>query len=521
MRPLALLLLPAALVAGQARFARLGDFEGRVEVQMQAADPWMPAERNLPLVEGAWLRTGPSARVEIEFDEGSAWRLGPDSQGEISDNSLLSTGQRITLLSLDHGTAYFTGEPKGKDSLSLAIPGAQAILTRGARLRLRAQDGRSEIAIIEGSVKVSSPDVEVVLGEGQTVRVDAASGGKLAFLHKVEAMDPDHWSEGRDKALYAPASLDRVAERYGVADLDSAGEWMHTDDLGEVWKPKTASDWAPFQNGRWRWYDSTGYTWVSGDAWGWLPYHYGRWARRANAGWVWAPGDSQVFKPGEVYWLRGTALAGWGPLAPGEEWTPASAPQQFSAANTTYATWTQDARAIDPAGFAARPKEPLAAAAFALALPSPAFAASRLDAVRPVLRAGSTAVNPVVPGITYELQDPPAPDAADSRPPAVVTNPDSASAPVVVANAPDMVPLAPPMAPAEPAAILYAAPIYTGIVIMNPPEIATGAPPPKPRNPSPTPPTAAPAPVSPPPQFPRAHPPDPTPEPPHPVRKDQ
>jgi len=307
-----------------------------------------------------------------------------------------------------------------------------------------------------------------------------------------------------------------------VADLDSAGEWLHTDDLGDVWKPKTVSDWAPFQNGRWRWYDSTGYTWVAGDAWGWLPYHYGRWTRRANVGWVWAPGDSQVFKPGEVYWLRGTSLAGWGPLAPGEDWAPASAPQQFSAANTTYATWTQDARVIDPAGFTARPREPLSAAAFALALPSPAFAASRLDAVRPMLRAGSTAVNPVVPGVTYELQDAPTPDA-DIRPPAVVTNPDSASAPVVVANAPDLVPLAPP-APAEPAAILYAAPIYTGIVIMNPPENTTGAPAPKPRNPSSAPPTAAPAapaPVSSPPSFPRAHQPDPMPEPPHPDRKDQ
>jgi hypothetical protein len=105
MMAFALMLLPAALFAGQVRFARLGDFDGNVEIQMQAADPWMQAERNLPLVEGAWLRTGPASRLEIELDEGSAWRLGPDSQGEISDYSRLSTGQLITLLSLDHGVA--------------------------------------------------------------------------------------------------------------------------------------------------------------------------------------------------------------------------------------------------------------------------------------------------------------------------------------------------------------------------------------------------------------------------------
>src|SRR5689334_9219189 len=116
MRTLALLLAPAALLAA-GRYARLGEFEGKVEVQLTAADPWIPAERNLPLPESAWMRTGPASRVEIELDEGSAWRLGPDSQAEISDYTRLSTGQRVTLLSLDHGLAYFTGEPDRNDSL--------------------------------------------------------------------------------------------------------------------------------------------------------------------------------------------------------------------------------------------------------------------------------------------------------------------------------------------------------------------------------------------------------------------
>ena len=57
MRRIILVLVPAALFAGQARYARLGEFEGKVEVQLQAADSWMPAERNLPLPESAWLRT--------------------------------------------------------------------------------------------------------------------------------------------------------------------------------------------------------------------------------------------------------------------------------------------------------------------------------------------------------------------------------------------------------------------------------------------------------------------------------
>ena len=117
MRRLTLLLLPAVLLGGQNRYARLGDFQGNVEVQLRASDAWMPAERNLPLMESSWARTGPAARVEIELDEGSAWRAGPNSQFEISDYTRLSTGQRITLLSLDRGIAYFTGQSEGADSL--------------------------------------------------------------------------------------------------------------------------------------------------------------------------------------------------------------------------------------------------------------------------------------------------------------------------------------------------------------------------------------------------------------------
>src|SRR5947209_13744829 len=163
MRRIVLLLVPAAMIAGQTRYARLGEFDGKVEVQLQAADAWMPAERNLPLVESAWLRTAAGARLEIELDDGCAWRLGPDSQGELSDYARLSTGQRITLLSLDHGLSYFTGEPKGKDALTLAVPGAQITFLRRARVRLEAGEDWSRISVLEGSVRFSSPAAEIDL----------------------------------------------------------------------------------------------------------------------------------------------------------------------------------------------------------------------------------------------------------------------------------------------------------------------------------------------------------------------
>ncbi|HEY2012844.1 MAG TPA: DUF6600 domain-containing protein, partial [Bryobacteraceae bacterium] len=460
MRLLTLFLLPLALIAAQARYARLGDFEGTVEVQLRAADPWMQAERNLPLPESAWVRTGPASRLEIELDEGSVWRLGANSQAELSDYSRLSTGQRVTLLSLDHGLAYFTGQPEGKDALMLAVPGAQITMVRGARIRLEVQESWSQISIMEGMARFSSPAAEIDLREGQTTRVEPANPARF-FLNKgVPVQELDPWSYTRDKALATSTSAAHVIERYGLADLDTAGEWSQTED-GPVWKPKAEQGWVPFQKGRWRWYDALGYTWVSDDPWGWLPYHFGRWTRMEDLGWVWVPARTAVFKPGEVYWLRGNKLAGWGPLAPGEDWQPYSAqnsvPQQFLNVNTTFAAFVPDASLIDPAGFTARPKEPLRVAAFALALPSPALAASRLDATRPELRAGSTRVTPVLDGVTFQSGQP-----QGGMAPTIIVNNPPAPPPVVIVT--------PPADPPQPVDAAYPVPVYTGILVVNPPD---------------------------------------------------
>ncbi|MBS1858385.1 MAG: FecR domain-containing protein [Acidobacteria bacterium] len=459
---LLLLLAPAALFAGQARFARLGDMDGKVEVQLRAADPWSPAERNLTLTEDAWLRTAAASRLEIELDEGSALRLGADALVELSDYTRLSTGQRITLLSLDHGVAYFTGEPKGNDALSLAVPGAQITLYRGARVRLQADDTASRVSVIEGTVRLSCPAAELDVPEGQSVRLEPANPARFSLDREIPAMELDRWSEERDKVLAAPVSGAHVTLPYGLADLDGAGEWVSTD-IGAVWKPKVAEGWAPFQKGRWRWYDALGYTWVSDDSWGWLPYHYGRWTRKNDMGWVWVPPSRPVFKPGDVYWLYGRQIAGWGPLAPGEQWTPPSAPQQFFAVNTTWAAFAPEARVIDPAGGAV-PKQPPPVAVLVAALPSPAMLPARLDAVRPALRVGATRpVAPVVPGVAYDA------DADTAAPPPAPPTVPPPVAPDPVLQAPPMDPL-PPGAGVPPPPIMYPVPVYTGVVVINPPE---------------------------------------------------
>ena len=366
---LGVVLLPAFLLAGPPRFARVGEFDGSAEIQVHAADTWQAAFRNTPLVESSWIRTPAASRGEIELDEGSTLRLIGDSQAELSDYSRLSTGQRITLISLDHGLAYFTGEPKRRDALTLAIPGAQVSLSQGSRLRLEVSEDRSQVAVIEGLVRFSTPVAEMDLREGQIVRLENSASGRFTLDRDIPALDSDRWSEDRDKAAARITSLKYIPNvRYGLLDLDRNGVWVQSGDYGPVWKPKVSAEWVPFRDGRWEWYDELGYTWVSAETWGWMPYHYGRWLLDSSLGWIWTPGHSAVFKPGEVYWMRGNNLAGWGPLAIDETWNGAGTPRLYAAANTTFARFLPGLREIDPATLAVRPKDVLAAATFTPAL---------------------------------------------------------------------------------------------------------------------------------------------------------
>jgi hypothetical protein len=448
MRYLLLLLLPAVLLAGPARFARLGEFQGAVEIQLHPADPWIAAERNLPLPESAWLRTGPGARAEVEFDEGSAARAGADTQFAISDSARLSTGQRVTMIAVDRGLVYFSGAPEGRDALSVAVPGAQIAFYRAARIRLEVEDQWSRIAVLEGSVRFSSPAAEFELREGQTTRVEPANPARFFLDREVLPNELDRWSADRDTTIASSTSAAHVIQRYGLADLDRTGQWILSADLGALWKPKVDEDWLPFQSGRWRWYDGLGYTWVAGEDWGRLPYHYGRWTHLENLGWVWIPSRNGVFKPGEVYWLRGAKFVGWGPLGPGEDWNPGDpltpVPRQFLDAYTTYAAARAPGAVIDPAGFEDGPDDPLAEAKFAAALPSPAFLAVRLDAVRPQVISAIRRVNPVVEGTRTEtaVAMPPRPQPAALAPPVVIVNPPAPPAATEVVEVP--VPVAVP-----------------------------------------------------------------------------
>jgi FecR protein len=466
MRGIALWLLLSASLCAQTRYARLGEISGSVEAQIHPTEPWKPALRNTPLLEASSIRTGGASNAEIELDEGSVLRLAENTSCELSDYTRLSTGQRITHISVDSGVAYFNGEASWRDALVLSMPNARVAIRRGSRVRLEAGPAASQLAVLEGEARLSSAAIELEVPEGKMLKLDLARSDKFYLLPEISQLESDTWSLTRDKLQAGDGSRDRLQGlRYGVRDLDAGGEWIDTAEFGMAWKPKTAEGWAPFRDGKWQWYAGLGFTWIGAESWGWLPYHYGRWMLQPSQGWIWAPGARRVFKPGDVYWLRGAGLVGWGPLAPGETWGGIGTPSLYLKASSTFARYaaSADLREIDPAGFTAAPKDPLTVAAFLASLPSPRISPDRLDYERSPDRPGVIRLSASLPANERarppELErSQPLTRAAPAPPPVRVVNPQPVFVPVP-APAPDPI-----------IETYYVAPIYTGIIVMNPPE---------------------------------------------------
>ncbi|HEY3837492.1 MAG TPA: DUF6600 domain-containing protein [Bryobacteraceae bacterium] len=442
-------LVVAAQAATPARFARLGAFEGTVEVQLDAADSWRPASLNLPLPESARIRTGPAAKLEIELDDTSTFRMWGEGLAELSDYTRLSGGQRITVISLDHGLGYFTGDVGTGSSVHLLVPGAQISLKQGSRIRLQAWEGASEIAIVEGSVRFTIPSAEMDLRQGQSARVTVPESTHFSLFREIAPLESDRWSDALDQAeAQSPASR---------LDLDHAGKWIEAGEYGTVWRPAPQPGWAPYRWGRWIWFQSVGFTWVGSEPWGWTPYHEGRWLQHPDLGWVWVPGqqDSDVseFSPGAVFWARNGNLALWGPLAPGELWTGSGPPRQFAAFNTTGGAFTSGVREILPGAPEDLPKDLLKAFLFTAALPSPALPVTRLNAARDTLRSRTYSALEVMPEVARPV--------TQAMPPPV----ESDAAPLVAEVAP--LPSQPVIAPDNDVPTGPPAPIVPGIVVVT------------------------------------------------------
>jgi len=108
----------------------------------------------------------------------------------------------------------------------------------------------------------------------------------------------------------------RVTDTEIDVTLNGYGQWIDTDDYGQVWRPDATAvgvDFTPYESGGSWAYTDAGWAFASEYPWGWLPFHYGRWAWFHDY-WGWVP--SHRWGPAWVDWRHGGGVVGWRPTPP-------------------------------------------------------------------------------------------------------------------------------------------------------------------------------------------------------------
>jgi len=280
------------LADSHVRIIRLSYIEGGVQISRAAGTPYEKAIVNLPITEGAKLKTS-DGRAEVEFEDGSTLRIVPESEVEFPQLSLRDSGARVSAVEVKSGTVYVNFPGTKDDEFSVAFGDEKIKLAHAAHLRLMLGDEDSTVAVFKGLIQVDSPSGAIEVKKNQTVSFDR-DGNQYRLAKNIHETPYDSWDDQQNEyhTRYAAKSYNSYSPyAYGTTDLAYYGNFFNAPGYGMMWQPYFAGmGWDPFMDGAWAFNQGFGFGWVSAYPWGWTPYHYGAWIFLPGYGWAWQPG---------------------------------------------------------------------------------------------------------------------------------------------------------------------------------------------------------------------------------------
>ena len=190
----ALLALPA-LADSQARIVRLSDVQGSVQIDKNTGLGFESAFLNLPITQGAQIRTHDRGRAEIEFEDGSTLRLTPNTTVEFSTLGLSDSGKRMSVINLVEGMAYVNWLGKSGDQFSLNFSREKISLDHAAHFRVQTSTQMARLAVFKGDVDVDGPAGKVTVEKKKMASFDASDSDKYTLAKNVEEAPLDSWDK--------------------------------------------------------------------------------------------------------------------------------------------------------------------------------------------------------------------------------------------------------------------------------------------------------------------------------------
>src|ERR1700722_3569207 len=258
-----------ALAGSQARIVRLSDVQGSVQIDKNTGLGFENAFLNLPVMQGAQLRTRSTGRVEIEFEDGSTMGLGPDTPADFRTLSLSDAGQKVS---------DFNFSP---EKVSPNPP---------AHFRVVTSSDLAKLAVFKGDVVVEGPGGKQTVSKKQMAEFNVSDQDQFTLAKAIDEAPLDSWDRESIQYHEQYARNNSPVSGYGASDLSYYGNYSNVPGYDTMWQPFfTGVGWDPFMDGAWSWYPGYGSMFVSAYPWGWMPYRYGNWMFIPGMGWMWQP----------------------------------------------------------------------------------------------------------------------------------------------------------------------------------------------------------------------------------------
>ena len=283
-----------AIADSHVRIVRLSYIEGSVQISRGAGQTYEKAMVNLPIAEGAKLKTL-DGRAEVEFEDGSTLRIVPDSVVEFPQLSLRDSGAKVSGVEVKNGTVYVNFVGTKDDEFSVRFGDEKVTVAHAAHFRIALEEKDSSVAVFKGLVQLDSPSGPIEVKKNQTVSFGLESN-QYKLAKNIHETPWDSWDDQQNEyhTRYAAKSYNNYSPyAYGTSDLAYYGNFSSVPGYGMMWQPYLAGmGWDPFMDGAWAFNSGWGFGWVSAYQWGWTPYHYGSWAFIPGYGWGWQPGGA-------------------------------------------------------------------------------------------------------------------------------------------------------------------------------------------------------------------------------------
>jgi hypothetical protein len=277
------------------RIVRLSEVKGEVQLDRLTGKGFEGAMANLPVTEGAKLKTG-NGVAEVEFEDNSTIRVAQNSLVEFPRLELLPSGAKASGVNLLQGTVYVNLLNTKGNEFTVKFGQQTVNLPPDSHIRLQLTPTEANLAVMHGDALVEEPSGSMTVGKNKTATFNLAGQSEPMIAKSVAEQPLDSWDHDAvqyHKSYANATSFGNSPYAYGINDMNYYGSFTNASGCGSMWRPYfTSASWDPFGSGAWAYYPSAGYSWVSPYPWGWTPYHYGSWNYCQGVGWGWQPGGT-------------------------------------------------------------------------------------------------------------------------------------------------------------------------------------------------------------------------------------